>query len=125
MLLNHIAVIVSSEDSVDFYKDIGFEEIERTDRKYDQIVMMKGNGTALEIFVDPTHPKRVTNPEANGLRHICFETEHVDKLRNLLSKYNPEEIKGNRFFVKDPDGQPIEFKEYIPKAPEGNYSFDG
>jgi len=123
MLLHHIAIIVSSEAGVDFYKDLGFEEIERNDRGYDQIIWMKGNGCRLELFLDPTHPQRVTGPEANGLRHIAFETEHLEEMREQLKKYNPEPIKEEYriFFVKDPDGQPIEIREYIPQPPVGNY----
>lgn len=123
MLLHHIATIVSSEDGVDFYKDLGFEETERNNRGYDQIIWMKGNGCRLELFLDPTHPQRVTGPEANGLRHIAFETEHLKEMREQLKKYHPEPIKEEYriFFVKDPDGQPIEIREYIPHSPVRNY----
>ena len=81
MLLDHIALIVSSEKSLEFYKALGFEEMSREDRVHDQIIWMKGNGCTLEIFIDPTHPQRVSNPEANGLRHIAFETEHLAEMR--------------------------------------------
>ena len=125
MLLHHIAIICSSESSVDFYKFLGFEETGRIDRGYDQIVWLNGHCTTLEIFVDSTHPERGTGPEANGLRHIASEVEHLEEKRKQLEKYKPEEIKGGRFFVKDPDGQPIEFREYIPTPPSCGFSFEG
>lgn len=114
MYFHHIAIIVSSEAGVDFYKALGFKEIERQDRSNDQLIWMKGNCCTLELFLDSTHPQRVSNPEANGLRHIAFETdEKLEIKREKLSKYNPEPIKEKYriFFVKDSDGQPIEIRE--------------
>lgn len=127
MRFHHSAIIVSSEAGIDFYKDLGFEEVNRQDRGYDQIVWLKGNCCTLELFLDPTHPQRVTNPEANGLRHLAFETEHLEDMREKLSKYNPDPIKEKYriFFVKDPDGQPIEIREYIPQPPHNGFSFEG
>ena len=123
---HHSAIIVSSEAGIDFYKDLGFEEVERQQRETDQIVWLKGNCCMLELFLNPTHLQRVTDPEANGLRHLAFETEHLEEMRERLAKYNPEEIKEKYriFFVKDPDGQSIEIKEYIPQPPIGEYRIE-
>ena len=72
--LNHIAIIVSSEDGVTFYKNLGFTEQSRTVRPlcHDELIYLSGNGLILELYKDHTHPKRVTAPEAYGLRHLCF-----------------------------------------------------
>ena len=69
----------------------------------------------MELFIDFTHPARITNPEALGLRHLAFEVDDVDAEWIRLAKYNPEPIRmkddGKKmFFVKDPDGLPIEFR---------------
>jgi len=114
--LHHIAIIVSSEAGIGFYKELGFIEDNRINRGYDQIVWMSGFGVKLKIFIDGTHPKRVTNPEALGLRHIAFVVDEIETVWNLLSNYNPEPLRitsdGKRiFFVKDPDGLPIEIRE--------------
>ena len=114
--LHHIAIIVSSEVGVDFYKELGFIEENRIDRGYDQIVWMNGYGEKLELFIDSTHPSRLTNPEAIGLRHLAFEVDDVVAEWKRLSKYNPESIRtkddGKKvFFVKDPDGLPIEIRD--------------
>ena len=69
---HHVAMIVSGEESVKFYKSLGFNEAFRKERDYDTIVLMKGNGIELELFVDPRHPKRAENPENLGLRHVAF-----------------------------------------------------
>lgn len=114
--LHHIAIIVRGESGVDFYKLLGFTEENRIDRGYDKIVWMVGYGEKLEVFVDPNHPKHVTGPEAYGLRHLAFEVDDVDAEWNLLRAYNPEKIRikenGKKvFFVKDPDGLPIEIRD--------------
>lgn len=31
----------------------------------------------LEIFVKPSAPKRVSNPEALGLRHLAFQVDEI------------------------------------------------
>ena len=118
MLLNHIAIIVSSEEGIDFYKSLGFRETSRETREksHDELVYLSDGITTLEIYKDPTHPKRLSNPEAYGLRHLCFQ---VEKLKGGF-----KEDKNGRFkFLYDPDGLPIEIREVKPKAPE-NWSFD-
>lgn len=114
--LHHTAIIVSSEAGVEFYKELGFTEENRIDRGYDQIVWLNGYGECLKLFIDSTHPKRVTNPEALGLRHLAFEVDDVDAEWEKLSRHNPDPIRvkedGKKvFFVKDPDGLPIEIRD--------------
>ena len=113
MELDHIALIVSTEECLSFYKKLGFIEKNRIERGYDTVVFMENNSIVLEIFIDPNHPARVTNPEARGLRHFCLVVEDVDEVARIVEC---EEIRtdwfGRRFtFTKDPDGQPIELKE--------------
>ena len=113
MELDHIALIVSKEENLAFYKKLGFIEKNRIERGYDTVVFMENGALLLEVFIDPNHPARVTNPEALGLRHIAFV---VESLEEVMSIVECEEIRtdwfGRRFtFTKDPDGQPIEFKE--------------
>ena len=109
--LDHIALIVSSEDSLRFYEKLGFRETERFERSYDIVVFMTCGNITLEIFVNLNHPESVNSPEAKGLRHVAVT---VDKIEDLNMEI--EEIRigwfGRRFtFVKDPDGLPIEIKE--------------
>ena len=121
MQLDHIAIICSHVKSIEFYNLLGFIIVKRLTRpqQHDEIVWMNGNGITLELFIDETHPQRPTNPEANGLRHLAFVVEDLEKTYDLLREYNPEFIRtdpstGERlFFVKDPDGLPIEFRTKI------------
>lgn len=113
MILDHIAIIVSSEKCLKFYEKLGFKEINRINRVYDIVVFMENNSIVLEIFIDSKHPQRVSAPEAFGLRHLCFT---VDNLEEVMKLVKCEEIRtdwfGRRFtFTKDLDGLPIELKE--------------
>lgn len=113
MELNHIALIISAEKNLQFYEKLGFKETNRIVRSYDTVVFMKCGDIVLEILVDPNHPKRVSDPEAIGLRHIAFS---IENLETIMETIPCEKVKtdwfGRRFtFTKDPDGQPIELKE--------------
>ena len=112
-ILNHIAIIVSSEDGIDFYKNLGFEEISREIRNnenHDELIYLSNGLTTLEIYKDSTHPKRITNPEAYGLRHLCFQVEDIGDDYKI-------DKKGKFKFIYDPDGLPIEIREVKPHTP--------
>lgn len=53
LLLNHIAIIVSSKVGVDFYKQLGFEEKFREIRPtaHDELIYLSNGITALEIYM--------------------------------------------------------------------------
>lgn len=111
--VHHISIIVSSELSVAFYERLGFASILRKDRGYDKVVIMKGYGIQLELFVDSRHPKRAINPESMGIRYISLQ---VDSLDSILNEFECGEVKidwcGNRYsYIYDPDGLPIQFHE--------------
>ena len=111
--LDHIALIVSSEESLRFYEKFGFKETKRIERTYDTVVFMKCGQVVLEIFIDPNHPERMNGPEAKGLRHLAFSVESLEEIMKIVEC---EEIRtdwfGRKFtFCRDYDGQPIELKE--------------
>lgn len=113
MVLEHIALIVSKEENLVFYENLGFIEKKRFVRSHDIVVFMECDGIILEVFVDPNHPERMNKPESKGLRHIAFI---VDSLEEIMSVVDCDLVRtdffGKRFtFTKDPDGQPIEIKE--------------
>lgn len=120
--VHHIAIIVSSERSLEFYRLLGFTETFRKVRKYDTAVLMDGYGMQLEIFIDPTHPAHIDNNEPYGLRHFALEVDGLleDEIKRLKG-LTPEVLEfgsimndwtGIRFcFVKDYDGLSIELRE--------------
>lgn len=118
LLLNHIAIIVSSEEGVEFYKNLGFEEQSREIRptNHDELIYLSNGLLTLEVYKDSTHPPRVTNPEVYGLRHICFQTANIGEGYKV-------DAKGKFKFIYDPDGQPIEIREVKSQMPEnGSFS---
>ena len=82
--IHHIAIIGSDyAASKEFYVEkLGFSVIrenyreERNDWKIDLEV---ADGIELELFIEPNPPKRVTRPEACGLRHLAFYVESVEE----------------------------------------------
>ena len=126
--LDHIAVIVSNEESITFYEALGFNIIKRLHRKYDDVVFLQNGAVILEIFIDANHPERLQNPEAKGLRHIAFVVEDMQSIINKLAKkgFTAEEVRQDWFgrnitFIEDPDGQKIELVENgIEKGALGN-----
>ena len=121
--IHHIAIIGSDYDaSKEFYVNkLGFAVIrenyreERNDWKID---LEAGNGIELELFIEPNPPKRVTRPEACGLRHLAFHVENVEEtVEKLLQIGVCEPIRVDEYtnkkmtFFFDPDGLPLEIHE--------------
>ena len=120
--LHHIAILCSDrEASLRFYETLGFDLYESHPRpeRQDEILMLRGHGIVLELFVSKNNPTRVSNPEAYGLRHLALAVDALDELVGMLEYvgYQPEPIRRDTFtgekmtFVKDPDGLPIELHE--------------
>lgn len=122
--VHHIAVICSDYNkSKDFYTNIlGLKVIRETYRKERQsykLDLAVGDNYQIELFSFPNAPKRLSCPEACGLRHLAFEVENIESIVNELKskKINVEtvrldEITGKKFaFFNDPDNLPIELYE--------------
>ena len=111
MVLDHIALIISKEENLDFYEQLGFKETSRIVRSYDKIIFMKCGEIVLEIFIDPKHPEISKNPEQKGLRHIAFEVEDLSKITVSCTEIKTDWFGRKFTFTADPDGQTIELKE--------------
>ena len=112
--IHHIALIVSSEDSITFYKQLGFDEFKRIERQYDTVVLMRGHGVGLEIFVDAKHLPR-SHPEPLGLRHMALQVDDIENLVRTMES-DTDSIKmdwlGEKYcLLADPDGNVIELHE--------------
>ena len=123
-IIHHVAIIVSDyQASRDFYVNkLGFQIVrenyrpERGDWKLDLRI---NDTTELEIFGVKNPPKRVTRPEAAGLRHLAFKVEDVPKtveeleaLGIVCELVRMDEFTGKRMtFFADPDGLPWEIHE--------------
>lgn len=127
MLLNavhHIAIIVSDYAvSRDFYVNkLGFAVIRenyRSDKRDWKLDLRVNDETELEIFAPENPPKRLSYPEACGLRHLAFHIENIEEtVAALEAKGIPcEPIRRDTFngrkmtFFADPDGLPLELHE--------------
>ena len=120
---HHIAIICSDyRKTKAFYVDkLGFSvELEEwREPQQDYLRMLRSGDVVLEIFERPDAPKRVTDPEALGLRHLAFHVEDIEPavawLNGLGIETEPireDKVNGGRFtFFKDPDGLPLELHE--------------
>ncbi len=122
--IHHIAIICSDyESSKRFYVDIlGLEVIAehyRTERKSYKLDLKLGDQYVIELFSFPDPPKRVSRPEAAGLRHLAFAVTDIEAAISHLSQHQiqtepirKDEFTGKRFtFFEDPDHLPLELYE--------------
>ncbi len=122
--VHHIAIICSNyEVSKKFYTEVLdldiVKETYRLERQSYKLDLKVGDTYQIELFSFPDPPKRSSNPEATGLRHLAFEVKDIENAVELLLKkgVNAEPIRiddltGKRFtFFADPDGLPLELYE--------------
>lgn len=114
--VDHIGIQISKEEHLKFYEKLGFKEIKRNERKdKDLIVFMEGYGEIIEFFIGSNHPKRLSNPEAFGMKHLALTVDSVvDTLKELeINEHGPiftfDDV--HVCFFNDPDGLPIELHE--------------
>lgn len=121
--IHHLAIIARDyEKSKDFYTRILelslINEVYREERDSYKCDVKIGGGQ-IELFSFPNPPERLDNPEATGLRHLCFAVDNIKEAVRWLEEKEVvcEEIRvdpltGKQFtFFKDPDGLPLELYE--------------
>ena len=122
--VHHVAVLCSDyQRSLKFYTEVlGLEilgEYYRAERQSYKTDLALNGEFIIELFSFPNPPKRLSHPEAAGLRHLAFEVDDIDVNLAELDKMGiPHEapridpFSGKRFvFFADPDDLPIEFYE--------------
>ena len=122
--VHHVAIICSDyQASKKFYTEVlGLtivRENYRAERKSYKLDLQLSDQYIIELFSFPNPPKRVSRPEACGLRHLAFVVSDLDRsLRELEEKgvvaepIRTDEYTGKRFtFFSDPDHLPIELYE--------------
>ena len=122
--IHHIAIIASDYDKAkDFYVNkLGLKinrEVERKEREDFIIFLDGGENIEIELFIEKNPPKRLTRPEARGLRHLAFRVDDIYKSVEELKKrgIETEEIRidplngKHMTFFFDPDGLPLELHE--------------
>lgn len=122
--IHHIAIICSDyQRSKNFYVHVlglaVVQETYRAERDSYKLDLAVGNNYQIELFSFPNPPARVSNPEAQGLRHLAFEVVDLDACLAHLAQHNVvcepvrvDNLTNKRFtFFSDPDGLPLELYE--------------
>lgn len=122
--IHHVAIICSNyEQSKKFYVEVlGFSIIQesfRAEQNSYKLDLQVGENSQIELFSFPNPPRRVSKPEACGLRHLAFEVKDIEqalidlKFHNIdVEDIRVDEITGKKFtFFKDPDDLPLEIYE--------------
>ncbi len=122
--IHHVAIICSNYGrSKKFYTEIlglrVLQENYREERCSYKLDLAVGNHSQIELFSFPEAPPRVTNPEAQGLRHLSFAVSDIEVQIKALEAQGIEvlplrvdEYTGKKFaFFFDPDGLPLELYE--------------
>lgn len=121
--IHHVAIISSDYNkSKEFYVNIlGLEvvrEVYRSERDSYKLDLKLGD-SQIELFSFPNPPKRVSRPEACGLRHLAMEVDDIEEAALYLNSKGIEvepvridEYTDRKFtFFQDPDGLPLELYE--------------
>ncbi|MFH4557541.1 MULTISPECIES: SMU1112c/YaeR family gloxylase I-like metalloprotein [Vibrio] len=119
--IHHVAIICSDySKSKRFYtKVLGLKVIAenyREARDSYKLDLALPDGSQVELFSFPDAPERPSFPEAQGLRHLAFQVDDVEHVKEYLEAREIEvepiridEFTGKAFtFFKDPDGLPLE-----------------
>lgn len=121
--VHHVAIIASDyEKTRRFYvEQLELPIIRENYRKErdDYKLDLQAGDIELEIFGVKNPPKRVTNPEACGLRHLAFKVENIEEAVKWLNdkEIETEPIRFDEYtqkrmtFFHDPDGLPLELHE--------------
>lgn len=122
-VVHHVAIIASDyEKTRKFYvEQLEIPIIRENYRKErdDYKLDLKVGDIELEIFGVKNPPKRVTNPEACGLRHLAFKVENIEEAVKWLNDkgIETEPIRFDEYtqkrmtFFRDPDDLPLELHE--------------
>ena len=122
--IHHVAIICSDyQRSKHFYTQLLelkiLDENYRAERQSWKLDLQLPNHNQLELFSFPDAPKRASHPEAQGLRHLAFAVEDLDRVIAHLEHHQiaVEAIRLDPFthkrftFFQDPDGLPLELYE--------------
>lgn len=122
--VHHIAIICSDyQRSKTFYTEVlGLQiirEVYRAERNSHKLDLSLNGTYVIELFSFPNPPMRPSRPEAQGLRHLAFGVDELEKTIANLTRQNVQtepirvdEFTGKRFtFLEDPDHLPIELYE--------------
>ncbi|CAM1372451.1 putative Glyoxalase/bleomycin resistance protein/dioxygenase [Tenacibaculum litopenaei] len=128
--------VASIEKMTDWYQSkLGFKKLK--EKKYPEfntyLIFLELNGYRVELIKDYEAVPKITNPKAPqrhtgvwGQTQFCFITANLEKVkRELINKsvavdweYQNKELGVKFFFIKDPEGNMIQFLQEIKATKE-------
>jgi len=122
--IHHAAIICSDyKKSKHFYVSIlkltVIAENYRQQRDSYKLDLKLADGSQIELFSLPGSPKRLSYPEAQGLRHLAFAVDCIENAVAYLEDagvsvetIRVDEYTGKKYtFFTDPDDLPLELYE--------------
>jgi len=120
--VDHILLIVKDlENTIRFYKHLGFTHVETIERPNDQLGVMKKDNLTIELMQLPKGDETYNEPRKNsdiGFRHIGFRVENLqevyESLKDKIQIDGPPVHSAGRgdrklLFFKDPNGVELHF----------------
>lgn len=122
----HVGIRVSDRDeAIAFYEQLGFK-LESDLPEHRALVLGTPSGTKINLIYNGTRRERSANilmdeaEKHTGVTHPAFVVTSLDETlahlaaRGIPVTEGPVQVEGRRIcFVRDPDGNVVEFDEYI------------
>lgn len=109
--LDHIAITVENlDESIAFYKKIGYELLERFSDDGYNWATLKLNNHSLELF-------QITNDREKSINHIAYSYDSEEEVLELMKKIGYEnknidifygDLNRKSFFIEDNNGKSIQ-----------------
>lgn len=120
--IDHILIVVKDlEDTIGFYRHLGFKHVETINRPHDIVGVMKKDNIMLELMQLPAGDETYRDPRKNsdiGFRHLGFRVEDIqevyESLKEKIQFDGPPVSSAGRgerklLFFKDPNGVEMHF----------------
>ena len=108
--LDHIAITVEDlDESITFYKKLGYELLERFSDEGYNWATLKLNNHSLELF-------QITNDKEKPINHIAYSYDEDEEVLDLIKKLGYKEnidifygdLNRKSFFIEDNNGKSIQ-----------------
>jgi catechol 2,3-dioxygenase-like lactoylglutathione lyase family enzyme len=120
--IDHILIVVKDlEDTISFYRHLGFNHVETINRPHDVVGVMRKDNFMLELMQLPAGDETYRVPRKNsdiGFRHLGFRVEDIQEVYESLKEkiqFDGPPVgsagRGERrlLFFKDPNGVELHF----------------
>ncbi|MFW6006341.1 MAG: VOC family protein [Bacillota bacterium] len=129
----HTAYVVEDlEKSIDFYSNIlGFDKLftMRDDEENPVLVYLKVKENQFIELFPASGSKEERKDSEIGYAHLCLEVDDINEIAQKMEEEGitldtpPKKGKDGNYqcWIKDPDGNPIEFMQMMPDSLQNKY----